>query len=435
MLRRLQNRLRMFLIIIFMAVISLLLGFSFWNTWQARQTADITYIQRMASLMIYQLEADPANPEELLSNYESEMNVYSILKDAAGHVLFQSDPDTVTDLAALGKLAENSIEIQSPARQTASSPITEQGGYGVVTGSNQDHYYVIPASISTRSGNWYSLVLFYQQPSPGALALRQAPSYGAIWLLALACILFVSRFLLRRAFEPTERVLQSQKDFVAAASHELKSPLAVIMANAENLQNFATTAPQIQQNLHVIDAECARMSRLIRDMLLLASSDADKWTIRTQEVNIDTLLITLYEAYEPVCRKKRIYLDLDLGEESYPKLHTDQERLFQILSIFLDNAVSYTPENGHIELRVKQSSKGITFLVIDHGTGIAEEDKPYIFQRFYCADKSRTDKSHFGLGLSIAEELSKMLSGNIGFKDTIGGGATFLLTLPVNKIL
>ena len=126
---------------------------------------------------------------------------------------------------------------------------------------------------------------------------------------------------------------------------------------------------------------------------------------------------------------------MDLGEESYPKLHTDQERLFQILSIFLDNAVSYTPENGHIELRVKQSSKGITFLVIDHGTGIAEEDKPYIFQRFYCADKSRTDKSHFGLGLSIAEELSKMLSGNIGFKDTIGGGATFLLTLPVNKIL
>ncbi len=304
MLRRLQNRLRMFLIVIFMAVISLLLGFSFWNTWQARQTADITYIQRMASLMIYQLEADPANPEELLSNYESEMNVYSILKDAAGHVLFQSDPDTVTDFAALGKLAENSIEIQSPARQTASSPITEQGGYGVVTGSNQDHYYVIPASISTRSGNWYSLVLFYQQPSPGALVLRQAPSYGAIWLLALACILFVSRFLLRRAFEPTEQVLQSQKDFVAAASHELKSPLAVIMANAENLQNFATTAPQIQQNLHVIDAECARMSRLIRDMLLLASSDADKWTIRTQEVNIDTLLITLYEAYEPVCRKK-----------------------------------------------------------------------------------------------------------------------------------
>lgn len=110
----------------------------------------------------------------------------------------------------------------------------------------------------------------------------------------------------------------SQKDFVAAASHELKSPLAVIMANVENLQNKEITEPQTQNHLNAIDAECMRMSRLVRDMLLLASSDADKWTVQIQEVNIDTLLITLYEAYEPLCRKKAIHLDLNLGAESYP---------------------------------------------------------------------------------------------------------------------
>ena len=113
MLRRLQNRLRIFLIIIFMAVVSLILCFSFWNTWQARQIADITYIQRMASLIIYQLEADPDRPVELLSNYEREMNVYTILKDNAGNILYQSDPDTLTDLDTLGKIAEESVEIQS----------------------------------------------------------------------------------------------------------------------------------------------------------------------------------------------------------------------------------------------------------------------------------------------------------------------------------
>ena len=129
MLRRLQNRLRIFLIIIFMAVVSLILCFSFWNTWQARQIADITYIQRMASLLIYQLEADPARPDELLSNYEREMNVYSILKDNTGNILYQSDPDTLTDLDTLGKIAEENIEIQSPTNHKNFYQINEQGGY------------------------------------------------------------------------------------------------------------------------------------------------------------------------------------------------------------------------------------------------------------------------------------------------------------------
>ena len=110
---------------------------------------------------------------------------------------------------------------------------------------------------------------------------------------------------------------------------------------------------------------------------------------------------------------------------------TDQERLFQILSIFLDNAISYSPENSSIEIQTRQTTKELTFLVADHGKGIAKADRPFIFDRFYRADKSHTDKSHFGLGLSIAEELAKMLSGRIGFKDTPGGGATFFLTLPI----
>ena len=166
-------------------------------------------------------------------------------------------------------------------------------------------------------------------------------------------------------------------------------------------------------------------------MLLLASSDADKWTIQKNDVNIDTLLITLYEAFEPVCIRKFIFLKLDISEESYPVLYTDRERLFQILSIYLDNAVYYSPENSTIEIRTKQTSKELTFYVVDHGCGVAEEDKPFIFNRFYCADKSRTDKSHFGLGLSIAKELSRILGGKIGFEDTAGGGATFYLTIPL----
>ena len=104
---------------------------------------------------------------------------------------------------------------------------------------------------------------------------------------------------------------------------------------------------------------------------------------------------------------------------------------FPDIEHFLDNAVSYSPENSNIEIQTRQTAKEFTFLIIDHGCGISEKDKPFIFDRFYCADKSRTNKSHFGLGLSIAKELARMLVGKIGFEDTFGGGTTFFLTLPL----
>ena len=266
------------------------------------------------------------------------------------------------------------------------------------------------------------------------LFLGQAPLYLGIWSISFVVILLVSRSLLKKAFTPSEEMIKSQKDFVAAASHELKAPLAVIMANAEALQcmqDHDSSDPQTQSCLDVIDTECSRMSRLVRDMLLLASTDADKWTIQKSEINVDTLLITLYEAYEPVCISKKIRLELNLSEDAYPVLSSDRERLFQILSIFLDNAVCYSPEGSSIQIQTASKEKELVFFIVDHGRGIPTKDKPFIFNRFYRGDKSRTDKSHFGLGLSIAKELAKMLGGEIGFEDTEGGGETFFLKLPI----
>lgn len=433
MLKRLQNRLRIFLIVVFMAIVTLILCFSFHSIRQAQQTADITYIQRIASLIIYQLEADSSEPETLLADYESEMHVYSLLTDEDGSVLFRSAPVTRTGPDTLWKTAEKSMSARTTDGILGSPAVTEQSGYMEISGDNGDHYLAICASILTKSQKLLSLILFYEEPSAGSLLAEQAPAYCAIWLLAFAGILIVSRFLLRRAFAPTEQVLEGQKDFIAAASHELKSPLAVIMANAEAIQDAGETSPQVRESLGIIDAECTRMSGLIRDMLLLAASDADQWTLQKTLTDVDTLLITLYEAYEPVCLKKNIRLKLELDEKSYPPLFTDQERVFQILSIFLDNAVYYSPENSSIEIKTRQTARELIFLVADHGSGIAEEDKPFIFDRFYCADKSRTDKSHFGLGLSIAKELSGILSGKVWFEDTPGGGATFFLSLPLGQ--
>ena len=417
---------------ILMLLITLILSFSFWNTYQSSQTADATYTQRMASLIIYQLEADIEQPETVLSDYEKQMNVYAALWDSEGKILYKSGPNFPTDFDILLQKADQSIGIQNAAGFQSTKQVTEQGGYIELEGLHHDHYYAIPATVSTQGGGSLSLTLVYPKRSVLSLFLHQAPLYLGIWILSFVVIIFVSRFLLKKAFAPSEEMIKSQKDFVAAASHELKAPLAVIMANTEALQEMQShdsNDPQAQTCLDVIDTECGRMSRLVRDMLLLASSDADKWTIQKSEINVDTLLITLYEAYEPVCISKKIRLDLNLSEDAYPVLTTDRERLFQILSIFLDNAVCYSPEDSSIQILTTLNEKELTFSVTDHGKGIPEEDKPFIFDRFYRGDKSRTDKSHFGLGLSIAKELAKMLGGEIGFKDTEGGGATFFLRL------
>lgn len=436
MLKRLLNKLHIIMTGILMLIITLILAFSFWNTYQSSQTADITYIQRMTSLIIYQLEADTESPETVLSDYENQMNVYAALSNSEGSLLYQSDADFPTDFSVLLQKAGQSIGIENAAGSYGAKRITEQGGYIELEGLHHDSYYVIPATVSTQGGDSLSLTLVYPKSSAMELFISQTPLYLCIWLGSFCIIVFISRLLLKKAFAPSEEMIKSQKDFVAAASHELKAPLAVIMANTDALQemqNRSSSDPQLQSCLDAIDAECSRMSRLVRDMLLLASSDADKWTIRKSEINMDTLLITLYEAYEPVCISKKIRLELNLSDEAYPVLSTDRERLFQILSIFLDNAVCYSPKGSSIQIQTALKEKELVFSIVDHGKGIPSEDKPFIFDRFYRGDKSRTDKSHFGLGLSIAKELAKMLGGEIGFEDTEGGGATFFLKLPARQ--
>ena len=244
-------------------------------------------------------------------------------------------------------------------------------------------------------------------------------------------VLVLTRFLLKKAFMPTERVLKSQKDFVATASHELKSPLAVMVANTDILADNQSLDEPAKQAVSVIEAECMRLSRLVKDMLLLASSDAKIWTLHQSQVDIDTLLISLYETYEQTCIKNGTQLKVNLSEDTYPVLNTDKDRLFQILCIFMDNAIQHAKDNSLLEIQAVHTKHQIAFSVIDHGQGITDEDKKYIFDRFFSGDKSHTNKANFGLGLSIAQELTGMLNGDIQVSDTAGGGATFTVSFPL----
>lgn len=429
MLNHLFQKLHLFFVMTIMVIVTGVIGLSFSNHVNASEAAEVTFLQRMTVLIVNQLEEEGANAKEVLSAYEKDMSVSSKLTDAYGELLYESRTG-LEDIEGQLNNVGMQIVTYSAEEEGNQAKLPAVEGMVEMKGNHYERYLINLAHFTSEDDTNNSLTLVYEQTPIFQMFLEQLPMYLAIWIVTLLCVSLVSRFLLKKALEPTERVMQSQKEFVASASHELKAPLAVIVANVENMQHEAQNEG-LQGNLKVIDSECMRMSRLIKDMLLLASSDAEKWTIHTSEVNVDTLLISLYEAYEPRCMKKKIKLTLDLGEELFPVIMTDKERLFQLLSIYLDNALHYSPEGKEIQIRVDMSSKELTFWIVDHGIGVEEKAKPFIFDRFYCADQSHTDKSHLGLGLSIAKELARMLQGKIGMEDTPGGGASFFFTLDL----
>lgn len=245
----------------------------------------------------------------------------------------------------------------------------------------------------------------------------------AILLLTLFSFFFTGRLL-----QPIIENRRRQTAFIAAASHELRTPLSVILTAADCCHS--ADDQKKQGFLDTIQQEGALMSSLINDMLTLSNSDNHNFPIRPKEVELDTLLMNTYEAFEPVARKKSQTLNITLPETSVPVCIADDERISQVLSILLHNAISYTPVGGEIELSLVYKKNRFYLAVSDTGIGIPAEDKKKIFDRFYRAEKSRSTKGHFGLGLSIAAEIIKFHHGTITVSDNPGGGSIFTVMLP-----
>ena len=217
--------------------------------------------------------------------------------------------------------------------------------------------------------------------------------------------------------------------FIAAASHELRTPLSVILASNECC--LSASAEEQKGFFQTIRNEGKRMNSLIDDMLTLTRLGANRFLIEQKPAQLDTLCLNAYEAFEPLCENKNLTLLLILPEETLPRYQCDASRIAQVLSILLHNALSYTPENGQITLELvwQKESGSFEISVTDTGIGISDADKKHIFERFYRAEKSRSAKGHFGLGLSIAYEIVTAHHGKISVSDNPEGGSVFTVRL------
>lgn len=247
-------------------------------------------------------------------------------------------------------------------------------------------------------------------------------------IVALSALAVFSWFFTRKMIRPLEKSRRQQTQFIASASHELRSPLAVILSSLQAMKNAPPKeAARFSDN---ILSEGRRMSRLIDDMLALANADNQSWSIQTAPCELDTLLLQVYEKYEPQMQEKKLSFSVGLPEEPLPPCRCDASRISQALGILLDNCLAYVPPGGRVRLCLSRTKSGFCLTVTDNGPGIPPGQRDAVFERFYRADTARRDKQHFGLGLCIAREIIDLHQGSIQVTEASEGGAKFVITLP-----
>ena len=253
-----------------------------------------------------------------------------------------------------------------------------------------------------------------------------AKTCGFLAVLSLSAFLGLSILLARWAIRPVERAWNQQRQFVADASHELKTPLTVILTNAELLQSPEYDEEKRSQFVSSILAMSAQMRGLVESLLELARVDNGTAKMTFTEVNYSELIQDELLPFEPVYFEK----GLTLTSEIVPgqRVRGSESHLRQVLDILLDNAAKYAAPGGSVTVTLQRRGGHCLLSVANTGTPIAREDLKNIFKRFYRVDKARAMNHSYGLGLSIAESIVTTHGGKI-WAESEGGVNTFFVQL------
>ena len=227
---------------------------------------------------------------------------------------------------------------------------------------------------------------------------------------------------------------QSQRDFVANVSHELKTPLTSIQGFAQAmLDGTADSEEAVKQSAEVIFTESSRMHRLVNDLLDLARMEGGTMEFQRTPVDLNLLLVNLTERFSPQANQANVTLDAKLNQ--LPLLIGDGDRLAQVFTNLVDNAIKFTPPGGAVTVQSDQIGAWVRITISDDGPGIPADDLPRIFERFYQLDKSRAGGRGrgVGLGLPIAHEIVLAHGGRITAHSKIDQGSVFFVELPLSR--
>lgn len=229
------------------------------------------------------------------------------------------------------------------------------------------------------------------------------------------------------------RLDKMRSDFIANVSHELRTPISMLQGYSEAIiDDVVTTEEDRREMIRIIYDESKRMGRLVTELLDLARLESGYLSIFKEEVSIIPVIERITQKFDQIAKEKNIRLRLEQTLQQSISMQIDEDRMEQVLTNLIDNALRHTKEEGFVTVRLLIDQQQLIIEVEDTGYGIPSEDLPYVFERFYKADKARTrGKSGTGLGLAIAKNIVERHDGNLSVESKQGVGTKFIIRLPL----
>lgn len=400
------QRLRIKFVCVIMAIVAVMLGGILGGvihfTGQSMEVQSISMMRTIASSPFQQGNlGKPANDEVRLPFFTVQISSWGELIAASGGYFDLSDREYIQQIvnAALQSEQESGeLKEQNLRYLKATSP----RGFTIV---------------------------FSDTTTEAATLKNMVYSCLAVFLGAMVVFLGISILLSHWAIRPVAVAWDQQRQFVADASHELKTPLSVIMANAELIQNEDTGEAERREFSNNILSMTYQMRTLVENMLEMARVDNGTLKMKFSDLDFSELVSDAVLSFQLLYEEQGMSLRCAVAEGI--RVHGSEQHLYQVLDVLLDNALKYSSPNGTVRVELLQSGRTCTLAVASPGEPISREDLKNIFKRFYRADKARARNGSYGLGLAIAESVVEAHKGRI-WAENGEGGNVFYVQLPLN---
>lgn len=353
------------------------------------------------------------------------------LRDAGGDPLTATSAYLLDQRGDIQMIVSNALSLDENTVEEAMDDIrshlsldednTETGKINTLNLFYQLRKYENGYSVALASGNYVDRALASLVSSLGIAEL-------AAFLALSGLVIVLSGWVLK----PVEDAWAQQRQFVADASHELKTPLSVIRANNSLIMANpdASVASQMQW-IESNETEANLMQDLVNDMLFLAQSENNRNEVVRSRVDMTDLVQSSFLQFESVAFERGVFLD----EQIAPDIHVEGEpkSLLRLVGTLIDNAIKYADDGGQVNVRLWKQGSSCSLRVRNTGSPISAEDLPHLFDRFYRSDKARTreETGGFGLGLAIAKNIVDEHKGTISVASTEADGTAFTVTLPL----
>ncbi len=314
--------------------------------------------------------------------------VYFVVKiDEEDNVVF-------TDISHISTIDEEKAE------EYANSVLSE----GKSKGKTDNFKYTVSESFDGKGKTIVFLDIKKETQSILAVALVSAGIGFVGWILMLVLIIALSK----KAIKPIAANIERQKQFITDAGHEIKTPLAIILANTEAME-LHNGESKWSKNIR---KQTTRLSELMQRMLSLAKMDEGTAVLKFEEIDFSKMVKNTVNSFEESAKKRNLKIDKDIEEDVH--LKADKESMTQLVNILIDNAVKYADEGTDINLKLKKHDKHIRFSVSNTCASLPDINPEKMFDRFYRGDSARTQKGGgFGIGLSVAREIAQMHKGKL----------------------